>query len=169
MSQLLPICTTATCARADTLVFLAATVALVPIAKRLNISPVLGFLAAGVALGPNGFKVCIFSRLTPRLRCHHGDMLCAGKLDRSACGGRILFPSAAGACARHCRLCNCPCATVTRSFEKERQSSAVTRRMGPLCCAGYHVVQRFVISHVDMVAYAIIKPRYVVKDAATPF
>lgn len=40
----------------DALVFLAATVAVVPICKRLNVSPVLGFLGAGVFLGPGGIK-----------------------------------------------------------------------------------------------------------------
>eukprot|EP00611_Tribonema_gayanum_P026044 TRINITY_DN609_c0_g1_i1.p1 TRINITY_DN609_c0_g1~~TRINITY_DN609_c0_g1_i1.p1 ORF type:complete len:849 (-),score=251.85 TRINITY_DN609_c0_g1_i1:287-2530(-) len=38
----------------DALKFLAATVAIVPIAKRFNLSPVLGFLAAGLILGPKG-------------------------------------------------------------------------------------------------------------------
>jgi Kef-type K+ transport system membrane component KefB len=42
---------------ADSLIFLAATVAIVPITKKLNVSPVLGFLAAGLALGPSGFKL----------------------------------------------------------------------------------------------------------------
>lgn len=41
----------------DALMFLAATVSIVPACKRLNISPVLGFLAAGAVLGPSGFSV----------------------------------------------------------------------------------------------------------------
>lgn len=41
----------------DALIMLAATVAIVPVAKRFNFSPVLGFLAAGLAMGPNGFKL----------------------------------------------------------------------------------------------------------------
>ncbi|KAG5189905.1 Sodium/hydrogen exchanger family-domain-containing protein [Tribonema minus] len=42
---------------ADSLIFLAATVFLVPLSKKLNVSPVLGFLGAGLALGPHGFKL----------------------------------------------------------------------------------------------------------------
>ena len=38
----------------DLLIFLAATSAVVPACRALNISPVLGFLGAGVALGPEG-------------------------------------------------------------------------------------------------------------------
>eukprot|EP00752_Nemacystus_decipiens_P007519 g6719.t1 len=41
----------------DALMFLAATVAVVPACKKLNISPVLGFLATGAVLGPAGFSV----------------------------------------------------------------------------------------------------------------
>mmetsp|Transcript_2096 Transcript_2096/g.6264 ORF Transcript_2096/g.6264 Transcript_2096/m.6264 type:complete len:758 (+) Transcript_2096:181-2454(+) len=41
----------------EALELLIATVAVVPIFKRLNLSPVLGFLVAGVALGPHGFKL----------------------------------------------------------------------------------------------------------------
>ena len=39
------------------LIFLTATVALVPACKKANISPVLGFLGAGLLLGPSGFSV----------------------------------------------------------------------------------------------------------------
>lgn len=38
----------------DLLIFLAATSAVVPACRALNISPVLGFLGAGVLLGPEG-------------------------------------------------------------------------------------------------------------------
>ncbi|CAN0545026.1 unnamed protein product, partial [Ectocarpus sp. 12 AP-2014] len=41
----------------DALMFLAATVAVVPACKKLNISPVLGFLATGAILGPSGISV----------------------------------------------------------------------------------------------------------------
>eukprot|EP00903_Cladosiphon_okamuranus_P006148 g6049.t1 len=41
----------------DALMFLAATVAVVPACKKLNVSPVLGFLATGAVLGPAGFSV----------------------------------------------------------------------------------------------------------------
>lgn len=39
----------------DALVLLLTTVVIVPLMRRLNTSPILGFLAAGIALGPNGF------------------------------------------------------------------------------------------------------------------
>ena len=39
------------------MVFLAATVAVVPLCKKVNVSPVLGFLLAGVLLGPAGIGV----------------------------------------------------------------------------------------------------------------
>ena len=38
----------------EAVVFLAATVLIIPIAKRLDMSPVFGFLLAGLAVGPNG-------------------------------------------------------------------------------------------------------------------
>ena len=38
----------------DLVVFLAAAGVIVPLVNRLKISPVLGFLAAGVVLGPSG-------------------------------------------------------------------------------------------------------------------
>ena len=38
----------------DLVVFLAAAGVMVPLVNRLKISPVLGFLAAGVVLGPDG-------------------------------------------------------------------------------------------------------------------
>ncbi|EME28797.1 monovalent cation:H+ antiporter-2, CPA2 family isoform 1 [Galdieria sulphuraria] len=41
----------------DTLELLAATVAIVPVFKRINLSPVLGFLLSGVILGPHGFRL----------------------------------------------------------------------------------------------------------------
>lgn len=41
----------------DLLIFLGATSAVVPLCRKINISPVLGFLAAGVILGPAGFGV----------------------------------------------------------------------------------------------------------------
>ena len=41
----------------DALLFLAATVAIVPVCKKANISPVLGFLGAGALLGPSGLSV----------------------------------------------------------------------------------------------------------------
>ena len=37
------------------LIFLAATSAVVPACRAVDVSPVLGFLAAGLALGPAGF------------------------------------------------------------------------------------------------------------------
>lgn len=39
----------------DALVLLLTTVLIIPLARRFGISPILGFLAAGIALGPNGF------------------------------------------------------------------------------------------------------------------
>lgn len=39
----------------DALVLLLTTVVIVPLARRCGISPILGFLAAGIALGPTGF------------------------------------------------------------------------------------------------------------------
>ena len=39
----------------DALVLLLTTVIIIPLAGRFGISPILGFLAAGIALGPNGF------------------------------------------------------------------------------------------------------------------
>lgn len=39
----------------DVLVLLLTTVVIIPLFRRLGISPILGFLAAGIALGPNGF------------------------------------------------------------------------------------------------------------------
>lgn len=41
----------------DALVLLLTTVIIVPLARRSGISPILGFLAAGIALGPNGFEL----------------------------------------------------------------------------------------------------------------
>lgn len=41
----------------DALVLLLTTVVIVPLAKRSGISPILGFLAAGIALGPKGFEL----------------------------------------------------------------------------------------------------------------
>lgn len=41
----------------DALVLLLTTVIIIPIAQRLGISPILGFLAAGIALGPNGLAL----------------------------------------------------------------------------------------------------------------
>lgn len=41
----------------DALLLLLTTVVIIPLTGRFGISPILGFLAAGVALGPNGFKV----------------------------------------------------------------------------------------------------------------
>lgn len=41
----------------DALILLGTTVAIIPIMQRLNTSPILGFLAAGIALGPNGFAL----------------------------------------------------------------------------------------------------------------
>lgn len=40
----------------DALVFLAATVVVTPLSRILNISPILGYLVAGVALGPSGLN-----------------------------------------------------------------------------------------------------------------
>lgn len=42
---------------ADALAVLIATVIVVPIMKRLRMSPILGFLLAGVVMGPNGLKI----------------------------------------------------------------------------------------------------------------
>lgn len=39
----------------DALVLLLTTVVIIPLTNRFGISPILGFLAAGIALGPNGF------------------------------------------------------------------------------------------------------------------
>jgi monovalent cation:H+ antiporter-2, CPA2 family len=41
----------------DVLVFLVAAVVVVPIFRRLNTSPILGYLAAGILVGPNGLAV----------------------------------------------------------------------------------------------------------------
>lgn len=41
----------------DALVLLLTTVVIVPLTRRFGISPILGFLAAGIALGPNGFAL----------------------------------------------------------------------------------------------------------------
>lgn len=41
----------------DALVLLGTTVVIVPLMRRLKTSPILGFLAAGIALGPNGFAL----------------------------------------------------------------------------------------------------------------
>ena len=41
----------------DIITFLAASVAVVPVSKYLKITPVLGFLAVGCALGPHGFSL----------------------------------------------------------------------------------------------------------------
>jgi monovalent cation:H+ antiporter-2, CPA2 family len=41
----------------DALVLLGTTVVIVPLMRSLNTSPILGFLAAGIALGPNGFAL----------------------------------------------------------------------------------------------------------------
>ena len=41
----------------DLLIFLCATIGIVPLFKRLNESPVLGFLAAGLLMGPAGLKL----------------------------------------------------------------------------------------------------------------
>eukprot|EP00737_Agarophyton_chilense_P000236 gb/GEZJ01000269.1/.p1 GENE.gb/GEZJ01000269.1/~~gb/GEZJ01000269.1/.p1 ORF type:complete len:843 (+),score=144.00 gb/GEZJ01000269.1/:54-2531(+) len=51
----------------DALVLLIATVLIIPLARRLGISPILGFLAAGVALGPNGFALVNDVRTTKAL------------------------------------------------------------------------------------------------------
>jgi hypothetical protein len=39
----------------DALVLLGTTVVIIPLMRRFNVNPILGFLAAGIALGPNGF------------------------------------------------------------------------------------------------------------------
>ena len=44
-------------ARRDSLVLLLATATVIPLAKRVGLSPILGFLATGVFLGPNGGDV----------------------------------------------------------------------------------------------------------------
>lgn len=41
----------------DALLLLLTTVIIIPLAGRFGISPILGFLAAGIALGPNGFAL----------------------------------------------------------------------------------------------------------------
>lgn len=41
----------------DALVLLFTTVVIIPLTRRFGISPILGFLAAGIALGPNGFAL----------------------------------------------------------------------------------------------------------------
>lgn len=41
----------------EALQFLAATTLVIPIFRRLNLSPILGFLLAGVVLGPHGFRI----------------------------------------------------------------------------------------------------------------
>ncbi|KAI0559020.1 K(+) efflux antiporter 1 [Gracilaria domingensis] len=51
----------------DALVLLIATVIIIPLTRRLGISPILGFLAAGVALGPNGFALVNDVRTTKAL------------------------------------------------------------------------------------------------------
>ena len=42
---------------AESIVFLAATVVAVPIAKRLGLGSVVGYLAAGAVIGPHGFQL----------------------------------------------------------------------------------------------------------------
>jgi len=44
-------------AKSDTLILLAATALITPLCKMAGTSPILGFLAAGMLLGPNGFGV----------------------------------------------------------------------------------------------------------------
>lgn len=44
-------------AKRDVLVILLANALIIPLCKRVGLSPVLGFLAAGVALGPNCLSV----------------------------------------------------------------------------------------------------------------
>ena len=43
--------------RADVLILLLATATVIPAFKRMNLSPVLGFLATGCLLGPNGMSI----------------------------------------------------------------------------------------------------------------
>ncbi|KAL7473169.1 hypothetical protein ACHAXS_013567 [Conticribra weissflogii] len=56
-------------ARGDTLILLLTTALVAPICKYLGISSILGFLAAGMALGPNGIKGGLISDL------HRTEML----------------------------------------------------------------------------------------------
>jgi hypothetical protein len=42
----------------DTLLLLIVTSAVIPLCKRLNVSPIIGFLGAGTLLGPTGLKWC---------------------------------------------------------------------------------------------------------------
>lgn len=51
----------------DALVLLVSTVLIIPLARRFGISPILGFLAAGVALGPNAFALVNDVRTTKAL------------------------------------------------------------------------------------------------------
>ncbi|PXF46412.1 K(+) efflux antiporter 3, chloroplastic [Gracilariopsis chorda] len=51
----------------DALVLLISTVLIIPLARRFGISPILGFLAAGVALGPNAFALVNDVRTTKAL------------------------------------------------------------------------------------------------------
>ena len=44
-------------AKRDVLVILLANALIIPLCRRVGLSPVLGFLAAGVALGPNCLSV----------------------------------------------------------------------------------------------------------------
>lgn len=44
-------------AKRDVLVILMANALIIPLCKRVGLSPVLGFLAAGVALGPNCLSI----------------------------------------------------------------------------------------------------------------
>ncbi|MEQ8164616.1 MAG: cation:proton antiporter, partial [Alphaproteobacteria bacterium] len=39
------------------IIFLAAIAFVVPVARRLNLAPILGYLAAGLAIGPYGFAL----------------------------------------------------------------------------------------------------------------
>ena len=41
----------------DVLVFLAAMVLIVPVFQRIKLSPILGYLAAGMLIGPYGFEL----------------------------------------------------------------------------------------------------------------
>jgi Kef-type K+ transport system membrane component KefB len=41
----------------ELIVFLVATVVVVPLARSLHVSPILGYLAVGIAAGPSGFEL----------------------------------------------------------------------------------------------------------------
>ena len=57
----------------DVLIFLVAAVVIVPLFHRIRVSPILGYLAAGMIIGPNGFAI-IGDVKTPHTLAEFGDV-----------------------------------------------------------------------------------------------